>query len=338
MGRQRRLARLAYAPAAAPERRGRAGHSFDRSGDGSAIVVEGLQKAYGSRAVLHGIDLEVRASTVTCLLGPNGAGKTTTVEILEGFRSRNSGTVRVLGVDPEGQPLALRQRIGVVLQECALPGELRVAELLDAYRDYYPRPRSRDELLELVELSDRATTLIRHLSGGQRRRLDLALALIGDPELVFLDEPTTGFDPAARRRCWAAIRNLVELGKTVLLTTHYMDEAQELADHVVVLVDGSVAAEGAPHELVGSGLAPSCVSFHLTPAERAAELPQLAGEVRVNRRGATVTTREPNAVVYELLDWARRSDVEVSGLVVAPPRLEDIYLSLTGAEMASEGD
>jgi ABC-2 type transport system ATP-binding protein len=228
-----------------------------------AIEVSGLRKSYGEREVLHGIDLEVAAGEVFCVLGPNGAGKSTTVEILEGFRSRSGGQVRVLGVDPAGQPEQLRRRIGIVLQQCALPGELRVRELIDAYRSYYPAPLATEQLLAVVELEAEAGRLVRELSGGQQRRVDLALALAGDPDLVFLDEPTTGFDPGARRTTWAAIRNLAALGKTVLLTTHYLEEAQELADRVAVIVDGRVVACGPPGLLGDRHLAPSRVSLDL---------------------------------------------------------------------------
>src|SRR5438270_11375178 len=219
-------------------RRSSVADRLERTGTMAAIEMHGLRKSYGGRQVLRGLDLAVAGGEVVCLLGPNGAGKTTTVESLQGFRSRTSGDVRVLGFDPDGQPAGLRCRLGIVLQESALPGELRVRELIDAYRSYYPTPLPAERLLDIVGLQDQAGRLIRDLSGGQQRRVDLALALAGDPDLVFLDEPTTGFDPGARRRTWAAIRNLADLGKTVLLTTHYLEEAQELANRVAVVVDG----------------------------------------------------------------------------------------------------
>ena len=286
----------------------------------TAIVVEALRKQYGDHEAVRGIDLEVADGQVVCLLGPNGAGKTTTVEILEGYRDRTAGTVRVLGFDPAGQPLGLRQRIGIVLQECALPADLRVAELLDAYRDYYPHPRPRDELLDIVELRDEAATPIKALSGGQQRRLDLALALTGDPDLVFLDEPTTGFDPAARRRCWAAIR--------------YMDEAQELADRVAVLVDGLIVADDAPHRLAGRHLAATHVSFHLPEGRSGDDLPAVPGEIVAEGGKVVIATREPDVALYTLLAWARRRHLDLSGLAVAPPTLEDIYLELAGSGAA----
>ncbi len=213
------------------------------------IELTGLHKAYGGRPVLRGVDLEVVRGEVFGLLGPNGAGKTTTVEILEGFRLPDAGRARVLGIDPATATPELRARTGVVLQECGFPSHVRVAELLDTWRHLYPRPRPLDELLAIVELSADRNTVVRRLSGGQRRRLDFALALAGGPELVFLDEPTTGFDPEARRRCWAVIETLRTLGTTVVLTTHYLDEAERLADRVAILQDGRIRACGTPAEL-----------------------------------------------------------------------------------------
>ncbi len=213
------------------------------------IEVRGLHKRYGDRSVLQGVDLSVARGEVFGLLGPNGAGKTTTVEILEGFRQPDAGTVRVLGFDPATHAKELRARTGVVLQECGFPLHLRVGELIEAWRSFYPRPRPLDELLAIVELTAERAAVVRRLSGGQRRRLDFALALAGDPELIFLDEPTTGFDPEARRRCWAVIENLRALGTTVLLTTHYLDEAERLADRVAILQDGRIRACGTPADL-----------------------------------------------------------------------------------------
>src|SRR4051794_33201238 len=226
-----------------------------------AIVVEALEKSYGDRQVLQGVDLDVGIGEVLALLGPNGAGKTTTIEILEGYREPSAGSVRVLGLDPWRHPRELRRRTGVVLQECGFPDHLRVGEVLDAWRCYYPAPRPAGELLALVELTEESRTLVRRLSGGQRRRLDFALALAGDPDVVFLDEPTTGFDPEARRRCWSAIENLVALGKTILLTTHYLDEAERLADRVAVLAGGRIRAVGTTSELTRLAGAPTSISF-----------------------------------------------------------------------------
>jgi len=213
------------------------------------VDVVGLQKRYGKRSVLRGVDLSVARGEVLGLLGPNGAGKTTTVEILEGFREPDGGSVRVLGFDPATHAPELRERTGVVLQECGFPLHLRVGELLEAWRSFYPKPRLADELLSIVELTAERNTVVRRLSGGQRRRLDFALALAGDPELIFLDEPTTGFDPEARRRCWQAIDNLRALGTTIVLTTHYLDEAEHLADRIAILQDGRIRACGTAAEL-----------------------------------------------------------------------------------------
>lgn len=214
-----------------------------------AVEVAGLHKSYGGRSVLKGVDFRIQRGEVFGLLGPNGAGKTTTMEILEGFRDPTAGSVQVLGFDPAAHAPELRERTGVVLQECGFPLHLRVAELIDAWRTFYRAPRPLEELLEVVGLTSERDSVIRRLSGGQRRRLDFALALAGDPELIFLDEPTTGFDPEARRRCWAAIENLRTLGKTILLTTHYLDEAERLADRVAILSKGRICACGTPAEL-----------------------------------------------------------------------------------------
>jgi ABC-2 type transport system ATP-binding protein len=223
-----------------------------------AIAVRGLTMRYHDREVLKGVDFDVNGGEVFCLLGPNGAGKTTTNEILEGFRQRTGGEVSVLGLDPGAHPTRLRERVGIVLQECGFPRQARVAELIDCWRSYYPSPRPLGELLEIVELSGEKNTLVRKLSGGQRRRLDFALALAGDPDLVFLDEPTTGYDPESRRRCWTSIENLKSLGKTIFLTTHYLDEAERLADRVAILINGKIAVNGSVSEVAAqAGLRPS---------------------------------------------------------------------------------
>ena len=230
---------------------------------GLVIEVAGLHKRYGDRSVLHGVDLAVARGEVFALLGPNGAGKTTTVEILEGFREPDAGSVRVLGFDPATHAPELRARTGVVLQECGFPLHLRVGELIDAWRSFYVRPHPLDELLAIVELTAERDAFVRRLSGGQRRRLDFALALAGDPELIFLDEPTTGFDPEARRRCWEVIESLRATGTTIVLTTHYLDEAEHLADRVAVLQNGRIRACGTPTELARqAGAAPRMELVH----------------------------------------------------------------------------
>jgi ABC-2 type transport system ATP-binding protein len=279
----------------------------------SAIQVADLRKSYGSREVLHGISFEVRTGEVFALLGPNGAGKTTTVEILEGYRSRDNGEVRVLGEDPGRAGSAFRARIGIVLQSSAVYHLLTVWEIVALFAGYYPSPRDTDEVVELVGLVEKRGDRVRTLSGGQRRRLDLALALVGDPELVFLDEPTTGFDPAARRQAWETIRDLRSLGKSILLTTHYMEEAQRLADRVAILRGGEIVGTGSPRQLL---------------AEHAGV------EIRYRRNGAevVVATEEPTRVLHELTGKALEDGVELEGLEVHRRTLEDVYLELTREE------
>jgi ABC-2 type transport system ATP-binding protein len=279
----------------------------------AVIRVRDLRKSYGQLEALRGVSFEIRRGEVFSLLGPNGAGKTTTVEILEGYRTRDGGDVEVLGLDPHAAGLDWRQRIGVVLQSSAMHENLTVDESLRQFAGYYARPRDVGEVVRLIGLEDKAETRVRRLSGGQRRRLDLGLALVGDPELIFLDEPTTGFDPGARRRAWETIRSLRDLGKTVLLTTHYLDEVEQLADRMAVLREGQIVAEGTPAELVSA-----------TPAT----------EIRYRRDGQEVVlqTEEPTRVLHELTAEAVRAGVELEGLEVRRPRLEDVYLSLTGEE------
>jgi len=281
----------------------------------SAIEVAGLRKAYAGREVLHGISFELRTGEVLALLGPNGAGKTTTVEILEGYRRRDSGDVRVLGVDPESAGADFRARIGIVLQSSAVYQLLTVREIVALFAGYYAEPRRPAEVIELVGLAEKHDARVRTLSGGQLRRLDLALALVGDPELVFLDEPTTGFDPAARRQAWETIRDLRSLGKSVLLTTHYIEEAQRLADRVAILRAGELVGTGSPSELLsGHG----------------------AVEIRFRRNGEEVVidTEEPTRVLHELTAQAVADGVELEGLQVHRRTLEDVYLELTREEAA----
>jgi ABC-2 type transport system ATP-binding protein len=277
----------------------------------AAIEVEGLRKAYGAHEAVRGISFSVRRGEVFGLLGPNGAGKTTTVEILEGYRPRDGGQVRVLGFDPGERAEDLRRRVGIVLQQCGFYRHLSVRESVAHWAGLYPKPRDVDEVLTLAGLGSFADQRTRTLSGGQARRLDFALALIGDPELVFLDEPTTGFDPRARRDAWDTIRSLRELGKTVLLTTHYLDEAQALADRVAIIKDGSILAEGPPRELGASGPA-YLVSWRNGDGSRQ------------ERR-----TDDPTTLLHELTSEALRHGTRLEDLSVARPTLEEVYLELT---------
>ena len=302
----------------------RAAH--DRVNAPSVIQVRGLVKRYGEYAAVAGIDLEVREGEIFALLGPNGAGKTTTLEMLEGYRRRDGGSVSVLGIDPEHATLEWRSRIGLVLQSSRMPPELTVAELVGRYAGYYPHPREVDETIELVGLTDKRTARAGRLSGGQQRRLDVALALVGDPELVFLDEPTTGFDPAARRSAWSMIEDLRQLGKTVILTTHYMEEAEFLADHIAILVKGDVVAEGSPTTIGGREHAPVEIRFRPPPDFDPAVVS--GGEARRDGEFMVITAADAVRAVGELVDWARQQGCDLAGLEVLRPTLEDIYLVL----------
>jgi ABC-2 type transport system ATP-binding protein len=278
--------------------------------DGAAIEVRGLSKSYGDVEAVRGIDLTVERGQIFALLGPNGAGKTTTVEILEGYRSRDGGTVKVLGYDPGRQRQRLKSQIGIVLQSTGVDRYLSVAETVAMYAGFYPHPRPVDEVIDLVGLAAKRDTRVLKLSGGQQRRLDVAIALAGNPDLLFLDEPTTGFDPSARHEAWEVVKNLAALGKTVLLTTHYMDEAQYLADQVAVISGGRIVAEG--------GATP--------PADLSAP-PGPDGLIELAPDDLT-------AALHRLTGWALEQHVELNGLEVIRPSLEDVYLQLTGGSAA----
>jgi ABC-2 type transport system ATP-binding protein len=296
-----------------------------------AIHVAGVRKSYdGVVQALDGVDLEVRRGELLAVLGPNGAGKTTLVEILEGHREADGGDVRVLGFDPGRREREYRARIGIVLQEEGLDPALTVREAIELYSAAYPQPRPAGEVAELVGLSDRGDTRVQTLSGGQRRRFDLALGIAGDPELLFLDEPTTGFDPAARRQSWDLIARLRELGKTILLTTHYMDEAQHLADRVVVIARGRVIADGAPDTLGRGAGETAVVAFRLPEDVAIADLPLPRGaHVQRAERRLSLRTATPTRDLAPLLAWAAERDTELEGLTVSRPSLEDVYLQLT---------
>jgi ABC-2 type transport system ATP-binding protein len=298
--------------------------------DGLAIEVRDLRRSYGEVEAVRGVSFEVLRGEVFCLLGPNGAGKTTTVEILEGYRSRTAGGALVLGMDPARSERELRDRVGIVLQQSGVQNDLTVAELIEMYGRYYTRRRPVDELIELVELGEKRDVRARNLSGGQRRRLDLALGLVGDPDLLFLDEPTTGFDPGARRQAWSTIRSLCDLGKTVFLTTHYMDEAQHLADRVAVMNAGQIIAMGRPEELGGRDLRPAEIRFSLPSEWSLGDLPDIPCEARTLEGDRVfVLTKEPVVASQRITTWALEHDVDLGHFSVTQPTLEDIYLELT---------
>jgi ABC-2 type transport system ATP-binding protein len=298
---------------------------------GPAIEARGLEKSYGAVRAVRGVDLRVDHGEVFALLGPNGAGKTTTVEILEGHRPRDAGEVSVLGHDPGRGEAELKRRIGIVLQSTGVQPYLTVAETVELYRGYYPRPLPLDEVLAVVGLGDRRDVRVKRLSGGQQRRLDVAIGLAGDPDLLFLDEPTTGFDPTARRGAWEMVSNLRSLGKTVLLTTHYMDEAQQLADRVAILVEGRIVAEGAPEILTGRD--PSTRIRFRAPS--GVELPPIPGAASIAHGEAEVTTTDVTRCLHVLTSWSLEHGIELERLTVTRPSLEDVYLELT-REPASE--
>jgi ABC-2 type transport system ATP-binding protein len=299
-----------------------------------AIEVRGLRKAYGSVEAVRGVDLTVRRGEVFALLGPNGAGKTTIVEILEGHRDRDAGEVSVLGHDPGRHDRGMREQIGIVLQSTGVEEYLTVREEVSLYAGYYPHPRDVDETIALVGLTEQRDRPVLKLSGGQRRRMDLAVALAGDPELLFLDEPTTGFDPSARRQAWNVVRGLTALGKTILLTTHFMDEAQTLADRVAVMAAGRIVAEGTPDTLGARGDRSTLIRFR-RPGER--PLPAGLPEPRQLGDGVVeLATDDPTRTLHLLTSWAVDAGLALDGLEVQRPSLEEVYLELTGAEPEGE--
>ncbi|HMK62445.1 MAG TPA: ABC transporter ATP-binding protein [Acidimicrobiales bacterium] len=296
-------------------------------GRGLAVEVNGLTKSYGQLTAVAGIDFQIRSGEIFALLGPNGAGKTTTIEILEGYRSRDGGAVSVLGFDPGTHSDRLRSRIGIVLQSTGVDRYLTVAETVSMYSAYYPHPRPLQEILELVGLETKGDSRVLKLSGGQQRRLDMAIALAGDPDLLFLDEPTTGFDPSARREAWEVVKNLAGLGKTVLLTTHYMDEAQYLADRVGVIAAGRIVEIGPPATLGGRDRAGAVIRFHPPPGS------VLPDELEVRQLGDGQVELAPQALtatLNRLTAWALDQGIELETLSIVRPTLEDVYLELTG--------
>ena len=298
------------------------------------IDIRGLRKSYGDVEAVRGIDVHVDHGEVFALLGPNGAGKTTTVEILEGYRSRTGGEESVLGHDPAAQDLALKRRIGIVLQSTGVDPYLTVRETVALYAGYYPSPRDVDEVIDLVGLAEKRTTSVKKLSGGQQRRLDVAVALAGDPELLFLDEPTTGFDPNARRNAWGIVKNLADIGKTIFLTTHFMDEAQYLADRVAVLAKGEIVAEGTPDTIAGRDRMQSRIRFRLPDGKRPAlELT----DTQAHEDGSwEIRTDNPTKTVHDLTAWALERGQVYELLEVTQPSLEDVYIELTGGEEGRE--
>ncbi len=290
-----------------------------------AVNVQDLRKSYGPVQAVRGISFTVAEGEVFALLGPNGAGKTTTVEILEGFRRRDGGSVAVLGFDPASGDRRLKDQMGIVLQTTGVDPYLTVAETVDMFRGYYPSRRGRDDVIRLVGLEDKATTRVTRLSGGQKRRLDVAIALAGDPRVLFLDEPTTGFDPGAKRNAWDVIKGLAGLGKTIFLTSHSMDEVQFLADRVVIIAAGKIVAEGTPESLMGRQQSDTVIRFR-----SAKSLPEaLRAEAHLDGDAAELVTRDPTRTLYELTSWAVRNEVVREGLQVTRPSLEDVYLEIT---------
>jgi ABC-2 type transport system ATP-binding protein len=296
--------------------------------DSPAVRVRGLVKSYGSVQAVRGIDLDIHHGEIFALLGPNGAGKTTTVEILEGYRKRDAGEVGVFGFDPGRERAKMLPRIGIVLQKTGVERYLTVSETITMYAGYYPRPRPPAEVVDLVGLAGKRNSRVTTLSGGQLRRLDMAVALVGDPDLLFLDEPTTGFDPTARRDAWDMVKNLASLGKTVLLTTHYMDEAQYLADRVAVISAGRIVAEGPPATLADRNLVLARIRYRLSAA---AQPPETLRGVPDGADFTVLTSADLVRDLHRLTGWALENGIDLDGLEVTRPSLEDVYLSLTSA-------
>jgi len=301
------------------------------AGGDAVISVAGLRKTYGRHEAVRGIDFEVAPGEIFGLLGTNGAGKTTTIEILEGYRTRTAGDVRVLGVDPGRPTRAWRERIGLVLQESEVDPVYTVREIVGMFSRYYAQPRDVDDTITLVGLRAQRDTRVGQLSGGQKRRVDVALGIIGDPDLVFLDEPTTGFDPQARREAWNMIQGLRDLGKTILLTTHYMDEAQHLADRLTILRDGLVVAQGTAAQLTQRSGGGTVIRFVLPPGVTVQQVQEATGVVpELSGNAVTMRTEHPQSVLYRLTGWAEDAGVELDGLEVSRPSLDDVFLELTG--------
>jgi ABC-2 type transport system ATP-binding protein len=299
----------------------------------AAISVHDLHKSYGDLEAVRGINFEVAAGEIFGFLGPNGAGKSTTIEILEGYRERTGGDAWVFGVDPGKPTRAWRDRIGLVLQDSELEPTLTVRETMSMFAGFYSHPRPVSDVIDLVGLADKADARVGGLSGGQKRRADVAVALVGDPDLIFLDEPTTGFDPSARRDAWNMIEGLKSLGKTIFLTTHYMDEAQHLADRVAILARGRIVAEGAPNELGAGGAAgATVVRFRLPQRVKPEQIgAEVEADVEVSGNTASFESSHPQRALYRLTGWAEREGIELEDLEVRRPSLEDVFLQLTGS-------
>ena len=293
----------------------------------AAVEVVDLRKSYGAVQAVRGISLTVAEGEVFALLGPNGAGKTTTVEILEGFRKRDSGGVSVLGFDPATGDTRLKEQMGIVLQTSGVDPYLTVGETIDMFRGYYPKPRSREDVIKLVGLEEKRDVRVTKLSGGQRRRLDVAIALAGDPRVLFLDEPTTGFDPGARRNAWDVIKGLADLGKTIFLTSHSMDEVQFLADRVVIISAGTIVAEGTPDTLAGRENAAAVIRFK--KPDHASLPAEIGSAARADGDVIELETMDPTRALYELTSWAVQQNLSLEALEVSRPSLEDVYLQIT---------